>query len=179
MARKTLQTDVPEDVAAALLAAVTQSVVPAQAAQSVAAVGLPGKSIDPSGDKDASPSYRVDALESLTKRLGARFWRLNPVFDWARWQDGRRMPFTRFYFEAEAFVLVDVFAAQGNAVDKEVARKTEAILAENTARAKNKQQPIGYLPVVRGALVSDDQVEAVLRGECIGLCAQRTSETFR
>lgn len=108
-----------------------------------------------------------DSLEMLTARIGARFWATNKRFDWALRPDRHHYEFTRWYFQQH--VLVDVWANSNASSRKECAHKKACVDAENVRRAQKGEAPIGYLPVVRGALIAEEAFERVLRGETLEL----------
>lgn len=122
------------------------------------------------GDVDVPDSPALapnDAINPLTRQIGATYWRDNPVFDWCKMVDGRRHVFTRFYFQQN--VLVDIFASVTNTVRKEVEQKRAAITQENIARADRNQPPLGYLPILRGSIVPLPDIDEAKSGRVLRL----------
>jgi hypothetical protein len=114
----------------------------------------------------APPPYR-DSMRATSQRLGARFWATNKRFEWARAANLHHYEFTRYYFEE--LVLVDVWPNANPSARKEVEKKRACVDAENERRVERKEKPIGYLPIVRGAIVSDECFDAALNGQTFAL----------
>lgn len=112
--------------------------------------------------KDA-PHLVLDRLAAVTKALGAQNWYDVRSFDWCLDRIGNRHRFSRYY--PSVAVLVDVFDDASVTVRAEVESKTAAIIAQNELREKQGHMPLGYLPIVRGAIIPDGDFEAALRGE--------------
>ena len=153
-------TDVTTSGAAALLDG-----VPAGTVAPIAAVSR----------RDRGPDA-ADSLAAITKAIGARHWASNMIFDWARDPMGSRFRFTRWYMRE--LVIVDVFAAPNDVNKRDAQRKRAAIERENERRAQSGQAPIGYLPVVRGAMIAYDAFERAKRGEVLEMI-ERSPEGIR
>jgi hypothetical protein len=114
-----------------------------------------------------------DSLQTVTQRLGARFWATNKRFDWALNASRHHYEFTRYYFEQ--LLLVDVWPNSNPSARKESERKRACVDAENERRVKAGMKPIGFISIVRGAVISDDAFARGLQGETIPLI-ERASE---
>lgn len=121
---------------------------------------------------------RVDSMDPLTEALGTKHYRTTPIFDWCRkglWNtapvgdlDSRpRHTFTRWYFQVR--VLVDIFSSGTPAVYREIEEKARAI----HERGLVEGQRIGYLPIVRGAFVSESAITSALGGGILHLQDKR------
>jgi hypothetical protein len=108
-----------------------------------------------------------DSLSTVTARLGARFWATNKRFDWAIDAFRHHFEFTRFYFEQN--VLVDVWPRMNGGTRKEAEKKRACIDAENAARIKRGDEPIGYISFVRGSTVPDSAFNDALAGKTMDL----------
>ena len=135
--------------------------------------------VRPNAQQDASePTSQVvlrnspEAMDPLTARIGAKWFTDGAKFDWCREGpfnispagelDSRpRHTFTRYY-QMDS-LLVDVFKRDSERVRAEVVEKTRAI------RAYSVVQQFGYLPVVKGSLVSNEAIERAKAGEILPL----------
>lgn len=115
---------------------------------------------------------RRDSLEGVTKYLNARFWATNKRFEWAKDARGYHFEFTRFYFEQN--VIVDVWPRTNNGTRTEAEKKRACIEAENAKRLDRKEEPIGYLSFVRGAIVPNEAFDRAMAGEALPLIERAT-----
>jgi len=107
----------------------------------------------------------LDDRDEFSRAIGARDWLRNARMDGDRrfpsprlpTRDGRCHVVSREYFQQR--ILLDVFANDNRSVRQEILEKTEGLQRWN---AEHPGSEYGYLPLIRGALISD-QVMAQIR----------------
>lgn len=115
-----------------------------------------------------------DVLKSLSDALGCHRWATNKQFEWSRNPYQHRFVYTRYYFEV--LVLVDIWPNATLETRKDVERKRATISAENKRRTGLGIKPIGYLPLVRGAVVPIEAFEQVRAGRVLALIEKARAE---
>lgn len=123
------------------------------------------------GDQPFRPPRAPDSLSGITDRICGPDsndpYTRNKWFDWARDSRHHHYSFTRFYIRQ--LVLVDVWGSVNPSALRESEKKRACVDAENKRRVKMKLCPIGYLSVVRGAVVREESFVAVLEGKTLPL----------